>query len=305
MKIEVYFPHDACMKSQNGIADLIESEKVAGYGAYWAILEYLRMQEDYKGDIRAVRGIARQVGARLEKVTRVLYDYGLFVIEGDTFYSPYLNEGMKPLEEKRARKRMQQNSETEHPNDKSVQNDLCNGLEISDNSSKVKESKNKERITTSTSSYNDAIFDDAADADDAVADDAAEADWEYYVDELGRDANWVELMAKRGEFGKGFVKRFDEVLKLFKQHVIALGKEQNIRSLRDAKFYFNNYNTPGSIPYERMLEELQKPIDKGAYKYEDRHPSMGERSYCGVPIPPEAPPRPNSQAVWAKGRWVY
>ena len=142
MKIEVYFPHDACMKSQNGIADLIESEKVAGYGAYWAILEYLRMQEDYKGDIRAVRGIARQVGARLEKVTRVLYDYGLFVIEGDTFYSPYLNEGMKPLEEKRARKRMQQNSETEHPNDKSVQNDLCNGLEISDNSSKVKKSKN-------------------------------------------------------------------------------------------------------------------------------------------------------------------
>ena len=285
MKIELYFPHDACMQNQYGVADLIESENVSGYGAYWAILEYLRLQENYTGDVRAIRGIARRVGARLDKMTRVLNDYGLFVIEGNSFYSPYLNEAMRPLEEKRARKRMQQKAETEHPNEQSVHQGSHNELEISENIPKEKKSKEKKnKISTSS--------------------DVVDADWESYIDALGREPQWVEMMAKRSGLGT-FVKRFDEVLKLFKQHVVALGNEQNIRSLKDAKRYFNNYNTPGSIPFTHMVEELQKPVDKGVYKYEDCIPTKGKRSYCGVPIPPEAPPRPNSQAVWCEGKWVY
>ena len=124
------------------------------------------------------------------------------------------------------------------------------------------------------------------------------------MDALRDEPQWLSVMAKRGRFSEGFVKRFDEVLKHFKQHVMAVGNEQNIRSLNDAKRYFNNYNKPGSITHERLAEELRKPVE-GACKYETRDPVTGMRSYCGVPIPPEAPPRPNDRAVWCNGKWFY
>ena len=111
MKIDSYFPHDTHMRHNPEIISLIESENASGYGVYWAILEYLRTQEDYKGDIRAIRGIARQIRSRLDKVIRVLNNYGLFVVEGSSFYSPTLNEMMQPLEQKRARKKMRQKSD--------------------------------------------------------------------------------------------------------------------------------------------------------------------------------------------------
>ena len=104
-----------------------------------------------------------------------------------------------------------------------------------------------------------------------------------------------------------FVQRFGEILHHFKQHVQAVGNEKDIQSPSDAKRYFCFYNTPGSAPFLKLVAELQKPKDRGKYKHEDRDPTTGQRSYCGVPIPADAPPRPNAQAVWneEKRKWVY
>ena len=293
MNIDNYFPHDTHMRNNPEVINLIESENASGYGIYWAILEYLRTQEGYKGDIRAIKGIARQVKARLNKAIRVLNDYGLFVIEGTAFYSPFLNEMMKPLEQKRAKRKTQKRSETVLQNEQSVsQNDVsvsqtsCNGLEIKEDSSKVNKSKVKKNKTKEKEEDVDAV-------------------WEQYIDALRHEQQWQEIMAMRSGLGLVFVHRFDEVLQHFKRHVQAVGNETNIRSLSDAKHYFNNFNTPGSATFIRMKAELQKPIDKGKYKYEDRDPTTGKRSYCGVPIPDDAPPRPNSQAVWCEGKWIY
>ena len=102
-----------------------------------------------------------------------------------------------------------------------------------------------------------------------------------------------------------FVQRFGEVLQHFKRHVQAVGNEKDIQTPSDAKRYFCFFNTPGSPTFARLVAELQKPVDKGKYKFEDRDPVTDQRSYCGVPIPADAPPRPNSQAVWNGGKWVY
>ena len=91
----------------------------------------------------------------------------------------------------------------------------------------------------------------------------------------------------------------------FKQHIQAVGNEKDIQSPSDAKRYFCFFNTPGSVTFRKLVDELQKPIDKGKYKFEDRDPTTGERSYCGVPIPADAPPRPNDQAVWCNGKWMF
>ena len=40
--------------------------------------------------------------------------------------------------------------------------------------------------------------------------------------------------------------------------------------------------------------------------YETYNPLTGERSYCGVPLPAGAPPRPNGRATWdsLKQSWI-
>ena len=105
MRYFQYFPHDVETRHDSGIMALIEAEGAAGYGFFWVLLEYLRVQENYIGSVSAIQTLGRQVKMRLPRATRVLYDFGLFVIEGEKFYSPILMEGMKPMEEKRASKR--------------------------------------------------------------------------------------------------------------------------------------------------------------------------------------------------------
>jgi hypothetical protein len=129
--------------------------------------------------------------------------------------------------------------------------------------------------------------------------------WERYVDELQQEEQWKELMAMRTGLKQQFYTLYPRIVENFKQHVRLLGNEGRILSPSDAKHYFCFFLEPGSVTFKRLVAELQKPVDKGKYKFEDRDPVTGQRSYCGVPIPADAPPRPNEQAVWNGGKWVY
>ena len=203
---------------------------------------------------------------------------------------------MKPFEDRRARieayKRQKQKD---------------NSLETSDVSSKKSDivsfevkgkGEGKGKVTTSKEEKK---VDDAV----VVSTPPVILAWERYVDELRHEQSWIEIMAMRSGLGVVFVNRFPEVLRHFKRHIQAVGNEKDIQSSSDAKRYFNNFNTPGSTTFQKLVDELQKPVDKGKYKYEDRDPVTGQRSYCGVPIPADAPPRPNSQAVWCEDKWVF
>ena len=296
MKKDQYIPHEVSMRSTTEVMNLIENEGMAGYGIYWALMEYLRVQDGYMGDIQALKTLKRELKIRQTKLDKVLYGYGLFVCNGNTFYSPKLNEVMKPFEQRRAKieayKRQKQKE---------------NSLEISDVSSEKSDivsfevkgkGEGKGKVTTSKEEKK--VDDDAVVPAPPVI-----LAWERYVDELANEQQWIEVMAMRSGLGLVFVNRFPEVLKHFKLHVQAVGSEKDIQSPSDAKRYFCFYNTPGSTPFRQLVAELQKPIDKGKYKHEDYDPATGQRSYCGVPIPSDAPPRPNSQAVWCEDKWIY
>ena len=290
MKKDQYIPHEVSMRSTTEVMNLIENEGPAGYGIYWALMEYLRVQDDYTGDIQALKPLKRQLKIRQAKLDKVLYGYGLFVCIGNTFYSPKLNDVMKPFDDRRARiDAYKRNKEKEK------------SLEISEEPTKKSDivsfevkGKVKGEGEVSTSK----------EEDDVVPTPVALA-WERYVDELAKEQQWVEIMAMRSGMGQVFVQRFGEVLQHFKRHVQAVGNEKDIQTPSDAKRYFCFFNTPGSPTFARLVAELQKPVDKGKYKFEDRNPVTGQRSYCGVPIPDNAPPRPNGQAVWNGGKWVY
>ena len=131
MKKDQYIPHEVSMRSTTEVMNLIEKEGMAGYGIYWALMEYLRTQGDYTGDVRVLRTLARQLKTKLCKVESVLHNYGLFTLTDFTFRSTKLDVMMRPLENKR--KAMEKQNESK-PKTKRNQNE-CNSLEIKNGSS--------------------------------------------------------------------------------------------------------------------------------------------------------------------------
>ena len=304
MKNDQYIPHEVSMRSNSQVINLIEAEGAAGYGFYWALLEYLRAQNHYTGDIRAIKNIARQMKIRIDKAIRVLNDYGLFVVENTLFSSQFLNERMVSFDRQRARceaYKRKKDAELVSENVGNVSETPCNPLEIKDafdtiNNKQPQPLKQPQPTTTSSSSK-----------EDVADDDVIKQPWESHVDSLRHEEQWKEVMAMRSGMGKDFIRRFDEVLQHFKQHVRAVANESHILSPSEAKKYFCFYLTPGSTPYQNLMLHLKQAEAKDVYRFEQRNTDTGERSYCGVPIPHHAPPRPNDQAVWNEEteKWVY
>ena len=52
MKRDQYFPHEVNLRQTSEFMHLIEKEGMAGYGIYWGLIEYLRSQDNYTGDLR-------------------------------------------------------------------------------------------------------------------------------------------------------------------------------------------------------------------------------------------------------------
>ena len=300
MKKDQYIPHEVSMRNTTEVMNLIESEGMAGYGIYWALMEYLRVQDGYVGDLQALAPLKRQLKIRQSKLDRVLHGFGLFVCHGNTFYSPKLNEVMKPFEDRRARieayKRKKEKENSLEINEVNAEKRDIVSFEVKGKGEGKGEGKEE---TTSSLNKKD------GDAGKSLA--TPLLSWERHVNELRNEQSWIEIMAMRSGLGKVFVQRFDEVLQAFKEHVQSIAHESHIDSPSEAKKYFCFFNTPGSATFKRIAAMLQKPIDRGKYKHEDRDPATGKRSYCGIPIPADAPPRPNAQAAWSeeKLKWIF
>ena len=315
MKKDYYFPHEIRTRNDEAVMELIECEGASGYGIYWALMEYLRTQEGYVGKMVAVKTIARQMRTKPYKVDSVLRNYGLFIVTEKTFRSAKLESVMKPLDDKR-RAMEEKNRRSAAAvsgqckgNAPSVSGQKTdNSLEISSASSekaslikKSKVNKSKEEDTSSPISSSST----AVAAEEKVLSKSFVPAWEKYVDQLQQDEQWMELAAMHSGMKQQFFTLFPRIVESFKRHVRSLGNEGSILSPSDAKHYFYFFLNPSSPTYKNLILELQKPKDKGKYKHEDRDPATGQRSYCGVPIPDDAPPRPNSQAVWCEGKWIY
>ena len=313
MKKDYYFPHEIRTRNDEAVMELIECEGAGGYGIYWALMEYLRTQEGYVGKMVAVKTIARQMRTKPHKVDSVLRNYGLFVIDGKTFRSVKLEFVMKPLDDKRkavearcrrsaAAVQNQCSGSAAAVSGQNLDNSLETNSDSSENASLIKKNKVKENKEDTSSPISSSSAEAVEELPKPVKYVPA---WEQYVDSLQQDEQWKELMAMRSGLKQQFYTFFPQIVENFKRHVRMLGNEGRILSPSDAKHYFCFYLDPGSVTFKKLWEELQKPIDKGKFRFEDRDPTTGERSYCGVPIPNDAPPRPNNQAVWNEGKWIF
>ena len=138
-------------------------------------MKYLRVQDNYIGDLQALSSLKRQLKIRQSKLDKVLYGYGLFVCDGKTFYSPKLIEVMKPFEDRRARidayKRNKENAKSLEINDKTTSsNDIVSFEVKGKGEGKVKGKGKKEEETSSP-----------------ISSSSAAAQWEKYINEQQKD----------------------------------------------------------------------------------------------------------------------
>ncbi|MFV0403780.1 MAG: Lin1244/Lin1753 domain-containing protein, partial [Bacteroides graminisolvens] len=94
MEKNFYFKHDASAFSDAKLMNLVQQEGLSGYGIYWAILEFLRMQPEYSASRVTLSQLARKTNTTQKKMMRIISDYDLFVLTDDRFYSPGLSERM-------------------------------------------------------------------------------------------------------------------------------------------------------------------------------------------------------------------
>jgi L-rhamnose mutarotase len=157
-----YFSHDANAQDDPKCMVLIDQLGMEGYGIFWALVEKLRSEKEYKLPLITVEPFAKRWGTSKEKINAVIKNYSLFIIENDTFfYSERLKNSMeiksiKATENanKRWGKQLQENNNAiemqPHSNG--------NPTEMQNDAIKVKESKEKKVLFNNSNLFDKNIF---------------------------------------------------------------------------------------------------------------------------------------------------
>ncbi|MEQ2435304.1 DUF4373 domain-containing protein [Phocaeicola vulgatus] len=135
--------------------------------------------------------------------------------------------------------------------------------------------------------------------------------WEQCINEAFITQSWLEDVGMMSGLKELFLNNLSFIRDLFKKHVVAQGNTGGITSVSEAEAYFANYirrERPTRLFLEEKLKERSRMQNESTSlsPYETYNPLTGERSYCGVPLPADAPPRPNGRATWdnLKQSWI-
>ena len=153
-----YFSHDSNSQDDPKCMILIDQLGMEGYGIFWALIEKLRNETDYRLPIALTGSYAKRWGTSKEKVETVIKNYELFTVDDTHFFSERLCRSMqKKTESARnaANLRWANSTDNQSINASAMQthskrivngmrNDAIKGKERKGKESKVKESKVKE-----------------------------------------------------------------------------------------------------------------------------------------------------------------
>ena len=135
--------------------------------------------------------------------------------------------------------------------------------------------------------------------------------WEQGINEAFITQSWLGAVGMMSGLKELFLNNLSFIRDLFKKHVVAQGNTGGITSVSEAEAYFANYirrERPTRLFLEEKLKERSRMQNESTSlsPYETYNPLTGERSYCGVPLPADAPPRPNGRATWdnLKQSWI-
>lgn len=142
-----YFSHDSNAITDTKILNMRCDYGLEGYGLYWAIIEMMRNEEDYKLELnknayRAIKTLTNTTIDVEKYIHDCINDYGLFKEENEKFFSNSLLRRM--LEYERKKEINRENGKLGGRPKKTEEKPNANPIETEKNQNKVKESKGKE-----------------------------------------------------------------------------------------------------------------------------------------------------------------
>lgn len=296
-----------------------------------------------------LRAFARRYDLELDMLEKVLHDYNLFEVdeERQTFRAPYLDRVMQRLEEK-WRMDTENGKKGGRPKKRAKCAETPATKGRKPNETQERREEEKIGITPVVNNSSNTLAGGAADAATVVAEIPAAAatgtsetsevrtassvpvgrgmriravdeegqqplqpvlSWETLVDRLADSRLYMELAGQRSGLGRLFIDHQQQIIGLFKKHILLYGKESGLLFFEDVKRYFSNYIAAGSPTCRMLREELMREIKERESRDVSRFESVvdGKRMYLGRLIPDSAPPRPDNSAVWddAHKRWGH
>lgn len=194
-----------------------------------------------------------------------------------------------------------------------VDNECCNEpLQASFKQNFIREEENREEKKNNSNKEKEIIAVAAVDEPSRFSESSETIPrWEQCINEAFTIRSWLEAVGMMSGLKELFLNNLSFIRDLFKKHVVAQGNTGGITSVSEAEAYFANYirrERPTRLFLEEKLKERSRMQKESVSfsPYESYNLQTGERSYCGVPLPADAPPRPNGRVTWdnLKKRWI-
>ena len=335
MKKDQYFNLEVNLLNDDNIAGMMsELDAAEALGIYVMLLLHLRTKDNYEASCTPLllRAFARRHDLELDMLEMVLHDYNLFEVDEEKWRMDTENGKKGGRPKKRAKcaetpatkgrkpNETQERREEEKIGITPVVNNSSNTLAGGAADAAMVVAETEEKISASGSSETSEVRTASSVPVGrgmrirAVDEEGQQPlqpvlSWETLVDRLADSRLYMELAGQRSGLGRLFIDHQQQIIGLFKKHILLYGKESGLLFFEDVKRYFSNYIAAGSPTCRMLREELMREIKERESRDVSRFESVvdGKRMYLGRLIPDSAPPRPDNSAVWddAHKRWGH
>lgn len=129
--------------------------------------------------------------------------------------------------------------------------------------------------------------------------------WQEMVNELSQESTWLEVACMKSGYAMLLKRCLSKAIETFRHHIEAYDKGEYLLKMSDVHTYFINFVAAGSrtskelhnilLEYDAHTNPTLSATDN-PYRHEQL--IDGKRTYLGCPIPDDAPPRPDENAIW-------
>ena len=262
MNKHFYLKHEIMAFNDPRIQNMLRQEGGKAYGAYWYIMEKLSLLPDMEADLKYLKPFATR-NFTYPYMMKIVTKFGLFTVTDSCFSPVQLNTKCV--------------AEPQKVEENTAENSGQNGKKYPDND--VKPGKNAGFSTKNRQTMNKKRDENESEINCNTPNISDLSNENLQQKENIRDI--ITTAAKEKEISAAAIDR---------------------NNSSDVHQYFANFTAPGSrtsafLHAELLkLEAAEQSHSLDPYRFEKR---IGEqRTYMGCPIPDEAPPRPEDNAIW-------
>ena len=262
MNKHFYLKHEIMAFNDPRIQNMLRQEGGKAYGAYWYIMEKLSLLPDMEAELKYLKPFATR-NFTYPYMMKIVTKFGLFTVTDSCFSPVQLNTKCV--------------AEPQKAEENTAENSGQNGKKYPDND--VKPGKNAGFSTKNRQTM-----------------------------DKNRDGNESEINCNTPNIS-GLSNENLQQKENIRDIITTAAKEKEISAAAidrnnssDVHQYFANFTAPGSrtsafLHAELLkLEAAEQSHSLDPYRFEKR--IGGQRTYMGCPIPDEAPPRPEDNAIW-------